>query len=146
MTKILFPKICSGIIFLMMLILITFKLLTHGVILQNLTFWNFHKNIWRKSHNRTITRYIHFDARAKKRKKKMNLSIIMYIEDYTYVSRRTLTSETCFDWSIHKSQCILTNEITRFFRSLMSKLYGSRRYSLRFVLLRGQKHKSTYGS
>ena len=53
--------------------------------------------------------------------------MIIHIEDYTDVSRGTSTSETeescdfigqCID------SCVLTNQITRFFRSLTSKSTG----------------------
>ena len=37
-----------------------------------------------------------------------------------------------FDRSLHIDPCVLTNQITRFFKSLTFKFYGTRKYNLRY--------------
>ena len=36
-------------------------------------------------------------------------------------------------WSIYESQCVLSNEITRLFKSLTSKFYETSKYNLRYI-------------
>ena len=59
-----------------------------------------------------------------------------YLESYLLASWNfdvRDTSRTCFNWSKNKHKSQLTNEITRFFRSLTSKFYKASKYNFRYI-------------